>query len=55
MLQPIPLTRGLEKLQVELDHLRTVRRHEVAESIQQSRERGGTASNAEYEEARNEF
>ena len=56
MPQPIYLTReGLEKLQAELEHLRTVRRHEVAASIQQSRERGGTVSNAEYEEARNEL
>ena len=56
MPQPIYLTRdGMEKLQAELDHLRTVRRHEVAASIQQSRERGGTVSNAEYEEAKNEL
>ena len=56
MPQPIYLTReGLEKLQAELEHLHTVRRHEVAESIQQSRERGGTVSNAEYEEAKNEL
>ena len=45
---------GLEKLQAELTHLRTVRRREVADRIQQSRERGGTVSNAEYEEAINE-
>ncbi len=56
MPQPIYLTRdGMEKLQAELEHLRTVRRHEVAASIQQSRERGGTVSNAEYEEAKNEL
>ena len=56
MAQPIYLSReGLEKLQAELEHLRTVRRHDVAESIQQSRERGGTVSNAEYEEAKNEL
>ena len=56
MPQPIYLTKeGLDKLRAELKHLRTVRRHEVAESIQQSRERGGTVSNAEYEEARNEL
>lgn len=55
MAQPIYLTQGgLEKLQEELEYLRTVRRHDVAESIQQSRERGGTVSNAEYEEAKNE-
>ena len=54
MAQPIYLSReGLEKLQAELDYLRTVRRHEGAESIQQSRERGGTVSNAEYEDAKN--
>ncbi len=56
MTQPIYLSReGLEKLQAELEYLRTVRRHDVAESIQQSRERGGTVSNAEYEEAKNEM
>lgn len=56
MPQPIYLTKdGLAKLQAELEQLRTIRRHEVAEKIQQSRERGGTVSNAEYEEARNEL
>ncbi|PKB78516.1 MAG: transcription elongation factor GreA [SAR202 cluster bacterium Io17-Chloro-G9] len=56
MAQPIYLSReGLEKMQAELEYLRTVRRHDVAESIQQSRERGGTVSNAEYEEAKNEL
>ncbi len=56
MAQPIYLSReGLEKLQAELEYLRTVRRHEVAEGIQQSRERGGTVGNAEYEESRNEL
>ena len=55
MAQPIYLSReGLEKLRAELEYLRTVRRHDVAESIQQSRERGGTVSNAEYEGAKNE-
>jgi transcription elongation factor GreA len=50
------LTRqGLENLKAELEHLRTVRRHDVAELIQESRERGGTVSNAEYEEAKNEL
>ena len=55
MTQPSYLTReGLEKLQAELTQLRTVRRREIADRIQQSRERGGTVSNAEYEEAINE-
>ena len=56
MTQPIYLSReGLEKLKSELEHLRTVGRHDAAEQIQQSRERGGTVSNAEYEEAKNEL
>ncbi len=56
MTQPIYLSReGLAKLKSELEHLRTVRRHDAAEQIQQSRERGGTVSNAEYEEAKNEL
>jgi transcription elongation factor GreA len=55
MTQPTYLTReGLERLQAELTDLRTNRRREVADRIQQSRERGGTVSNAEYEEAINE-
>ena len=56
MAQPTYLSReGLEKMQAELEYLRTVRRHDVAASIQQSRERGGTVSNAEYEEAKNDL
>jgi len=55
MPQPAYLTReGLKKLQDELTQLSTVRRREIAERFQQSRERGGTVSNAEYEEAQNE-
>ena len=56
MPQPMYLTRGgLEKLMAELEYLRTVRRQEVAEGIQESREKGGTVSNAEYEEAKNDL
>ena len=56
MPQPIYLSReGLEKLRSELEHLRTARRQDAAAQIQQSRERGGTVSNAEYEEAKNEL
>lgn len=56
MPQPMYLTReGLEKLKAELERLRTVRRQEVAERIHESRERGGTVANAEYEEAKNEL
>jgi transcription elongation factor GreA len=46
---------GLAKLKAELEHLRTVRRQEVAQQIHQSRERGGTVGNAEYAEAKNEL
>ena len=56
MTQPMYLSRaGLEKLRSRLEHLRRVRRQDVAARIQQSRERGGTVSNAEYEEAKNEL
>jgi transcription elongation factor GreA len=56
MAQPSYLSReGLEKLQSELEHLRTVSRHDAAERIQQSRERGGTVGSAEYQEAKNEL
>ena len=37
-----------------MDHLRSVRRQEVAQRIQKSKEIGGTVDNAEYDEAKNE-
>ncbi|MBI4199163.1 MAG: transcription elongation factor GreA [Chloroflexi bacterium] len=45
---------GLAKLRAELEHLRTVRRQEVAVRIQKAKEIGGTVDNAEYDEAKNE-
>ncbi len=45
---------GLEQLQGELDHLRSVRRKEVARRIHDASETGGTVDNAEYDEAKNE-
>jgi transcription elongation factor GreA len=45
---------GLTKLQSELEHLISVRRHDVASKIQRAREKGGTENNAEYEDAKNE-
>lgn len=49
------LTReGLEKLQAELEELRTVGRREVAEKIRHAKEMGGTENNAEYDDAKNE-
>ena len=49
------LTReGLKNISAELEHLRTVRRLEATQRIQKAKDIGGTADNAEYEEAKNE-
>ena len=54
--QPSYVSReGLERLKSELEELRTVLRQEAADRIQQSRERGGVESNAEYEYSKNEL
>jgi transcription elongation factor GreA len=45
---------GIERLEKELDHLRGVRRPEVAERIHQAKELASAQNNAEYEEAKNE-
>jgi transcription elongation factor GreA len=45
---------GLEKLQDELDTLRTDRRREVAERIKEAREFGDISENSEYDDAKNE-
>jgi len=45
---------GLQKLKEELERLRSVRRQEVADQIQRAKELGGTANNAEYDDAKNE-
>ena len=45
---------GKAKLDLELEHLTTVRRPEVAEKIRLAREMGGTENNAEYDEAKND-
>ena len=51
----VPMTReGMERLEKELEHLRTVRRQEVADRIHQSKELASAQNNAEYEEAKNE-
>ena len=53
--KPVPLTKeGLAKLEKELDHLRTVRRQEVAERIHAAKELASTQNNAEYEDAKND-
>jgi len=45
---------GFQKLQEELDHLRTVKRLEVAERLHEAMEGGELIENAEYEAAKNE-
>jgi transcription elongation factor GreA len=53
--KPVPLTQeGLDKLQRELEELRTVRRTEIAERIKYAKEFGDISENAEYEDAKNE-
>ncbi len=52
---PSFLTReGHEKLQEELDYLRTVKRQEVAERLHEAMEGGELIEDAEYEAAKNE-
>lgn len=49
------LTReGMQKLETELEYLRTVRRQEVAQRLHEAMEGGDIQENAEYEDARNE-
>ncbi|HYH04305.1 MAG TPA: transcription elongation factor GreA [Bacillota bacterium] len=45
---------GLAKLEKELEHLKTVRRREVAERIRQALEFGDISENSEYDDAKNE-
>jgi transcription elongation factor GreA len=53
--KPVLLTKeGLDKLQVELEELRTIRRAEVAERIKYAKDFGDISENAEYEAAKNE-
>ena len=53
--RPVPLTEeGLAKLEEELEHLKHVRRPQVAERIRQAKELASTQNNAEYDDAKNE-
>lgn len=45
---------GLQKLEGELNHLKTVRRKEVAERIKAARDFGDLSENSEYDDAKNE-
>ena len=53
--KPVLLTKeGLDKMQHELDELRTTRRSEIAERIKYAKEFGDISENSEYEDAKNE-
>lgn len=55
MAKSIQLTKeGLEKLQAELEYLRTTGRTEIAEKIRVARGYGDLSENSEYDEAKNE-
>lgn len=45
---------GLRRLEQELEHLKCVKRREVAERIKQAREFGDITDNSEYEDAKKE-
>lgn len=45
---------GLQKLQKELEYLRTTRRAEVVQRLAEARSHGDLTENSEYDEARNE-
>lgn len=45
---------GFDKIKKELEYLKTVKRHEVADRIKTAREFGDLSENAEYDEAKNE-
>jgi transcription elongation factor GreA len=51
----VPMTKdGIQRVERELEHLRSVRRPEVAERIHEAKELASAQNNAEYEEAKNE-
>ena len=45
---------GLKRLEQELEHLKSVKRREVADRIKQAREFGDIGENSEYDDAKNE-
>ena len=50
-----PMTQeGFEKLEQELEELKTVKRKEIAEKIKIARDFGDLSENSEYDEAKNE-
>ncbi|HCC08343.1 MAG TPA: transcription elongation factor GreA [Clostridiales bacterium] len=47
-------TEGMKKLENELEHSKTVKRHEIAEKIKEARMQGDISENAEYDSAKDE-
>ncbi len=45
---------GFKKLEAELEDLKTVKRHEIAEKIKEARMQGDLSENAEYDAAKDE-
>ena len=45
---------GLQKLEEELQNLKVVKRHEIAQKIKEAREQGDLSENAEYDAAKDE-
>ncbi len=45
---------GLKKLEDELEELKVVKRHEIAQKIKEAREQGDLSENAEYDAAKDE-
>lgn len=52
--QTLVTKEGLRKLKEELEHLKTVRRQEVASRLKEAISYGDLSENSEYEEAKNE-
>lgn len=52
--QTILTPEGLTKIEQKLDHLKSVRRRDVAERIKQAIDFGDISENSEYEDAKNE-
>ncbi|PPK07721.1 transcription elongation factor GreA, partial [Staphylococcus aureus] len=53
MQKEYPMTQeGFDKLEVELEHLKTVRRPEVVEKIKVARSFGDLSENSEYDAAK---
>ncbi len=52
--RPMLSQEGLARLEEELNHLKLVKRKEIAEQIKLAKEYGDLSENAEYDEAKNE-